>query len=117
MHELAIAESILKIAEEELRSHGCTRLKSLKVTVGVLSGVVPESLKFGFDALVRGTVHEGAALEIIPIPLKLRCGSCGAEFEGEREVGELSPCPSCGEMLGHSVLTGKELQVSWLEGE
>ena len=42
--------------------------------------------------------------------------SCGKEFEGDAGVGALSPCPDCGEVLGHSVLSGKELRVTWIEG-
>ena len=49
MHELAIAENMLKIAEEELARHGCTKLTLLRVEVGALSGVVCESLAFGFE--------------------------------------------------------------------
>lgn len=117
MHELSIAKSMLDIAEEELARHNCTRLTMLRVHVGRLSGVVVESLVFGFEILLKGTPHEGAKLDVVTVPLTLRCGSCGAQFEGGTEVGELTPCPQCGEVLGHTVLTGKELYVSWIEGD
>ena len=120
MHELAIAENMLKIAEEELARHGCTKLTLLRVEVGALSGVVCESLAFGFECLVKGTLHEGCTLDIVPIPLKLRCGACGLVFDGPGGIGgmgELSPCPGCGEVLGHEVLQGREMRVVWLEGE
>ncbi len=117
MHELALAQGMLDIASEELGRHGCTRLTLLRVRVGAISGVVCESLSFAFQALLAGTPSEGAVLDIVRIPLRLRCGTCGTEFAGESCAGELSPCPGCGEMLGHSVLQGKEMQVVWVEGE
>ncbi len=117
MHELSLAEGMLDIARDELARHGCHRLKRLRVEVGVISGVVIDSLVFGFDSLVAGTEHEGAALDVVRVPLKLRCGFCGAEFEGEGIAASLTPCPSCGEVFGHSVLTGRELRVTWIEGE
>ncbi|MDO5537715.1 MAG: hydrogenase maturation nickel metallochaperone HypA [Desulfovibrionaceae bacterium] len=117
MHELALAENMLDIAKDELARHGCSRLKLLRVEVGAISGVVTDSLLFGFEALTRGSVHEGAVLDIVRVPLRLACGVCGTEFEGESLARELSPCPGCGEVFGHRVLSGRELQVTWIEGE
>ena len=36
---------------------------------------------------------------------------------GAGGMGEVSPCPGCGEVLGHEVLQGREMRVVWLEGE
>ena len=117
MHELAIARNMLQIAEEELARHGCSQLTLLRVHVGRLSGVVVDSLTFGFECLVKGTPHEGAKIEVVSIPLTLRCGSCGVEFDGSgSRVGSLTPCPQCGEVLGHTVLGGRELSITWIEG-
>ncbi len=117
MHELSLAVGMLDIARDELARHDCTRLKLLRVEIGAISGVVPEALRFGFAALVKGSVHEGARLDIVRVPLRLRCGSCGTVFEGEDAVGALTPCPSCGEVFGHIVLDGKQMRITWLEGE
>ena len=116
MHELALAQGMLDIATEELARHNCKRLTLLRVNVGAMSGVVPECLEFAFTSLVQGTVHEGARLEIVKIPLKLKC-VCGAEFEADNGPYDLPACPKCGEVFGHRVLAGKELQVDWIEGE
>jgi hydrogenase nickel incorporation protein HypA/HybF len=52
-------------------------------------------------------------------PLGLRCGGCGREFSPERGARAtlFSVCPFCGEEIGHSVLTGKELYIEHLELE
>ncbi len=116
MHELSLAEGMLDIARDELARHGCRRLRRLRVEVGAISGVVVDSLVFGFETLVAGTEHEGARLDVVRVPLRLRCGICGTEFDGEDVAGSLTPCPSCGEVFGHGVLAGKELRVTWIEG-
>jgi len=116
MHELALAQNLLQIAEDELARHNCTKLTLLRVEVGALAGVEVDSLEFGFQCLIKGTPHEGASLDIVRIPLRLRCGSCGKDFEGDLGGGDLTPCPYCGEVLGHSVLSGKELRIIWIEG-
>ncbi len=116
MHEMAIAQGMLDIAHEELASHGCARLTLVRVDVGVLSGVVPDCLEQAFEALTRGTQDEGARIEIVRVPLRLRC-VCGKEFASSGSPMDLPACPDCGEVFGHAVLSGKEMQISWIEGE
>lgn len=58
---MAIAQSLLSMAEEEIAAKNCNRLELVRVEYGALSGVVPESLEFCFEALTKGTPHEGAA--------------------------------------------------------
>ena len=54
MHEMSIAQSLLQMAEDEIARNGCTRLEVVSVTFGALSGVVPESLQFCFEAMGLG---------------------------------------------------------------
>lgn len=112
---MSIAQSILDIALEEIARQGCDRLDLIRVECGALAGVVPESLHFCFEALVRGGPHEAARLELVTIPLVLRCSACGETFGGEGQEALWLPCPACGAVSGHSVEQGKELQISHLE--
>lgn len=112
---MAIAQSLLNMAAEEIAAKNCTRLELVRVEYGALAGVVPESLEFCFDALIKGTPHEGARLELIRLPLRLRCPFCGEVFGGEGQEALLQPCPGCGEEFGHIVEQGKELILSHLE--
>ena len=115
MHEMAIAQSLLAMAEEEIARQNCTRLEMVRVEYGALSGVVPESLQFVFEPLIKGTPHEGARLELVCLPLRLRCPFCGKVFGGEGQDALWQPCPGCGEQFGHVVEQGKELILSRLE--
>ena len=115
MHEMSIAQSLLKMAEEEIARQGCTRLEVVNVKYGALAGIVPESLQFCFETMIQGTPHEGARLEMEELPLQLHCPFCGADFGGEGQDALVQPCPGCGEQFGHVVKQGRELYLNRLE--
>ncbi|MDY4672075.1 MULTISPECIES: hydrogenase maturation nickel metallochaperone HypA [Desulfovibrio] len=112
---MSIAQSILDIALEEIAKQGCDRLDLIRVECGALAGVVPDSLQFCFEALVQGGPHAAARLELVTIPLLLCCSTCGQTFGGEGQEALWQPCPACGALAGHTVVQGKELQISHLE--
>lgn len=111
MHEVGITRSIVEIAESHAREQGCTRVASVTVAIGALSGVVPESVEFCFEACTRGTLLEGARLIVERIPGRGRCLDCAFETE-------LAPCtfacPACG-AFGLERLQGEELRIVEME--
>lgn len=116
MHELAIAQSLLALIEDEMAKHGKEKLVTVKVRHGRLSAVVPEALDMGFTALTMDTRLAGAQLVMEEIPVVLRCRVCGKEFTPEG-ASAFAPCPACGEELGHTVVSGRELYIEYLELE
>lgn len=117
MHELSIVQSLLAVIEEEMTKHGKETLVSVKVKHGRLAAVVPEALDMAFTVLTADTRLAGAKLEMEEIPVTLRCRACGHEFTPEAATVPLAPCPACGEELGHTVLSGRELYIDYLELE
>ena len=100
MHEMSIAESVLGIVEDTARKEGFSRVKEIRLEIGRLAAVETEALRFCFDAVVRGSVAEGAALAIDETPGTAWCFGCSATVPiGMR--GEA--CPHCG---------GGQLQVN-----
>ncbi|WP_461211169.1 hydrogenase maturation nickel metallochaperone HypA/HybF [Desulfocurvus sp. DL9XJH121] len=116
MHEMAIAQSLVAIINEEMEKHGLTKLSRVRVCHGKLAALVPEALSFAFEACTLGTSLEGAELEMVELPVVLKCSGCGIEFSPEAS-DLFMPCPECGEGLGHAVLKGKELYLDNMEGE
>ena len=80
--------------------------------VGALAAVVPEALLFCFDVASRGTVLEGATLEIITVPGRALCRECGSETA---LLGLLGRC-ACGSRLLER-LSGEELNIKDMEVE
>ena len=111
MHELSIAQSIAAIAEEHIEGQPETRVRIVRVKVGELAGVVPDSLEFCFSAAIAGTRLEGARLEIERVRGRGRCPSCGAITPVD---GFTFLCAHCGGE-GLTLVEGNELQVTELE--
>lgn len=116
MHEMSVAESIVRIASDEMKKHDLQKLLLVRVCHGAMSNVVAESLSFCFEAMTLNTPHAGARLELVELPVVLRCGGCGESFTPEGR-DPFAPCPACGESLGHSVEQGRELYVQHIEAE
>ncbi len=112
MHEMSLTESVVEILREEARRQGFSRVKTVWLEIGALGGVEPEAMEFCFDVVTRGTLAEGARLEIIRTPGRGYCLDCGEESPLEERFGA---CPKCGgnhmQMTGGDQLRVKELEV------
>ncbi|MDQ7835760.1 MAG: hydrogenase maturation nickel metallochaperone HypA [Humidesulfovibrio sp.] len=115
MHELSLIQSMIDIIREERVKHGMERIMRVRVVNGALSGAVSDALSFGWECLTQEGELKGVALEIIDQPLRVACGSCGLEFEPEDK--QYMPCPSCEEILGHDIISGKELYIEEIEAD
>ncbi len=111
MHELGILQEMLDIVLEQARQNSATRVHGVRLKVGDLSGVVPEALQFAFDVVTRGTLAEGATLELIPVPVTCYCGRCERIFSPD---GPVHRCPECGSLEAHTV-AGEELLLESIE--
>ncbi len=109
LHELSIAENIIEIIRENLTS--TVSVKSVKVRIGELANVVPDSLVFCFSAITKGTRLEATKLEIESTRLMGRCENCGTESAVE---DFLFKCVNCGSN-NLKIVSGNELQVVEME--
>ena len=110
MHELSIAESVVRVASRHARGRRVTRVT---VKAGHLRQVVPSALEFAFELVAEGTAVEGAVLEIEAVRAAGVCRECGIESEQE---GFPLRCARCGG-LDVEVVRGEELLVDSLELE
>lgn len=111
MHEMSLAEGVMQLIESAADAQGFTRVRSVRLEIGRLAAVETEALRFAFEAVARGSVAEGAALEIIDVPGAAWCMKCGDTVP---IAARGDACPRCGSyqlQLG----AGTELRVSELE--
>ncbi len=113
MHELSLVASVFDILEEKARDHGASRVTAVVLRVGRMSGVVPDLLESAFDSFKKGTLAEGARLEIVIVPVKLRCPDCGGA--SVREDTDFS-CAACGSRRVE-IVEGREIVVEKIELE
>ncbi len=130
MHELALAGAVIDTAE---RHAGGRRILLVRLRLGELRQVVPDSLAFYFEHVARGTLCEGAALEHAVVPASLGCATCDASWDlsatpgspsatwGQTSHGGARPrlsfrCPQCGS-ADVGVRSGNEFEVESIEVE
>jgi hydrogenase nickel incorporation protein HypA/HybF len=111
VHELSVAQGLLEIIEQEARPYPGARVTRVHLRIGKLSAVVPDALRFAFEALTRGGIAEGAVLEIEEVPLTIRCHQCEEVFT----VGDpFMVCPRC-EGGDVEMVSGRELEIRSME--
>jgi len=111
MHEYGITESLLHIVEEKAKEAGATRVATIRVVVGALTGFVPDCIQFYYETMSKGTVAEGAALEFEELPVTLRCRKCAEVFVPESRVWV---CPKC-DSTEVDIEGGRELYIKEME--
>ena len=110
MHEMSITMSVVEICEGHA---GGRRVTDVVLEIGALSGVVPDSIEFCFEACSKGTLLEGARLQLEIIP---GIGNCTACAKQQPMSSLFDPCPDCG-AFGLEIVSGQELRVRELELE
>ncbi|MTJ84365.1 MAG: hydrogenase maturation nickel metallochaperone HypA [Telmatospirillum sp.] len=112
MHEMSLTEGILRVLEQQAAAQGFTRVVKVRLEIGELSAVDPESLRFCFEAIRDETVADGAELEIIPLPGRAFCVDCGKEVPLPHRF---AVCPDCGggklQLSGGDEMRIKDLEV------
>lgn len=92
MHEMALCESLVSLLEEQAAKRRFSRVKAIELELGLWSCAEPESLTFCFASAARGTLAEGARLDIHVRPGRAWCWSCGDWVELN---AQLADCPAC----------------------
>ena len=109
MHELGMCASIVDAIERRAGSRPVARVR---VRVGRLHHVHPEAFDQSFAMAAAGSVAEDGQAEVVILPIRRRCHSCGADFESDDVY--VDACPTCG---GVDVETtgGDELVLELIE--
>ena len=112
MHEMGIAMQIVEIATASLPANlGEARVTAVNLKIGKLAAVVPESLRFCFDVVVKDTLLTGAKLVIEEVPVVARCKDCNAQWTIDEPVFICKTCQS-GSL---EILSGRELDIESIE--
>ena len=104
MHNLAMAQDILEAALIEAEKHNAKHIKAISVKIGDGHFAESDSLQFCLEATTKGTIAEGARIEIEPAGTTARCRGCALVFPVE---DHLPICPCCGDR-NPEILDGDE---------
>ncbi|WP_290219515.1 hydrogenase maturation nickel metallochaperone HypA [Corynebacterium atrinae] len=109
MHEVALSTQLAGVVS---RAAGDRRVLSVHLQIGQLRQVVPDTLRYAWSMVTRGTLLAEASLSIDSLPVRLTCpaGHC-SEVDGELDLH----CPRCGEIA--AIVGGEEFTVVDIEVE
>lgn len=110
MHEMALAESVIRIVDQTARKHAAG-VRTVWLEIGRLSHVEPEALRFAFDVVKRDGPAHDARLEIVATEGAAWCMKC-SELVTLARLGDA--CPRCGSYQ-LQVTAGDEMRVKEIE--
>ena len=111
MHEMSIVQSLIAIVEEEMVKNNAKTLRSVRVKIGEMSGIVPEALKTCFEILTEKSDMKGAVLEMDIELLTGLCRKCKKDF---RIIEYRFLCPECNSS-DIDIISGREMNIVEIE--
>jgi hydrogenase nickel incorporation protein HypA/HybF len=113
MHEISLIENVVALVEDERRRQEFSRVRTIRLQVGALGHAEPDALRFCFEAVTRGTIVDGARLEIETVLGAGRCSGCRRTVPLD---DRFAACPLCGNPEVR-MTAGDELRLAELEVE
>lgn len=114
MHELSIMQGVLDMVRDSAVQNGITRINKLKLVIGGLTMIMPDSLRFAFEVLSQDDLFQGAVLEIEEVMAVISCQDCGVTSPLEDLYYYV--CPLCG-CQRVDILKGREMYLDYYEGD
>lgn len=107
MHELSLAEEVIRLAGSEAISRNAISVSEITLEVGNLSGIDADAFESALAILSENSIIDKSGIKIIRKKGTGICHSCGIEFEMERRIDE---CPGC-HSLPDEIRGGNEFRV------
>jgi hydrogenase nickel incorporation protein HypA/HybF len=114
MHELHVTKSIFQIVLKHAIKGNVNCVHSVNLEIGALSDLQGEWIQRYFDRLSRGTVVEGAKLQIKRVPAVFECNRCHQLFEIDSLLEKNLSCPLC-QNREVKLVSGREYHVKNME--
>jgi hydrogenase nickel incorporation protein HypA/HybF len=116
MHEYLTTKQIVESVLSEAEKHGAKKVLEVHLTIGKLTVLGIEQVKFYYELLTKETIMENSRLIIEEEEPLVKCENCGYKgnihFEREDVYHFLIPtltCPKCGKTV--KIVKGKEVLV------
>ena len=116
MHEFSMTTQIVENVLREAEKHNAKKVTEVHLTIGKLTFLGIEQVRFSYNILVEDTIMKGSKLYIEEKNGVVKCSSCG--YEGALEYGD-NPiyhvsiptlrCPECGEAA--KLVEGRECTI------
>jgi hydrogenase nickel incorporation protein HypA/HybF len=117
MHELAMTTQLVESVLEEAKKHDAKKVAEVHLTIGKLTFLGAEQMRFSYKILTEDTIMKDSKLVIKEQDGVIECPSCG--YKGKVPI-EDDPayhvpiptlrCPNCGEAA--KIVEGKECTIT-----
>jgi len=111
MHELSVAQSIINSLERLKTENEFEILRRVKISVGRLSGIDAEALRFALESLRNATLLGSAILEIDEKNIRIKCNICGTETDVQQFEFNCGSCSGS----DYDIVSGDTLEISEIE--
>ena len=112
MHELSIVTHVCEALEEVAKENELTKIASVTLTVGEVSGVVHHYLTDAWDWFTKDSeLLKGSELRIEKKEAHTRCNACGEVY---RTLDYAKVCPKC-QSEDTVLVDGQELEIKEIE--
>ncbi len=108
--------SIIDSVLEELKKYDLEKVEEVFLTIGELTFLGEEQLRFAFEVLSKGTPLEGSKLSIETEKVSVHCATCqyegGVDYMEDSTIHFALPnlsCPQCGGKI--EIVSGKSCMV------
>lgn len=95
MHESSLGKQVLDAILAKAAEAGAVRVRRVRGWIAETEHLDPDAIAFHFAAHARGTLAEGAALELELCCIEARCEGCGRCYAPDHHI---LLCPDCGGM-------------------
>lgn len=112
MHELSVALSLLDEVGAAAEREGASRVASVRVRIGKMSGIARDALLFSWELARTETVASDARLVIDDIDVAIWCVRCARERPVRPAAG--LTCAHCGE-IARTIVRGREFELYAME--
>jgi hydrogenase nickel incorporation protein HypA/HybF len=107
MHELALAEDALKLVKERREQLGLKKITAIKFGIGAARISHQAEFKELFEMITKGSIFEGAKLEVEILPVKSLCMDCQTDVDPQLFCLD---CANCGS-TNIRLMSGNQLVV------
>jgi hydrogenase nickel incorporation protein HypA/HybF len=108
MHELSITQTIIETVIEAAQGAPVQRIV---LEIGELSAILPESIRFCFEACTPNTPLAGTTLDILTVAGRGRCRACGHEMAMDIPYGVCELCDG----MAIDIISGQGLVIKSME--
>ena len=111
MHEMSIAQNVIRAVEAEAQKLEFERVLSVRLRIGRFSAILPDSLSFCFEILAEGTKLQNARLDILTVDPVWKCTECDTPADPEAADGACDACGGALKMVGGNDLVIEAFEV------